>query len=95
MERFDCLINADKHQSSFQRLSIGVALIFVLLWVAGCATLHKDFPRSESYALEPSRVGTLARVTDKIQADLEPDESGFLMLARNDQALRWRLALAD
>jgi putative cardiolipin synthase len=95
MERVSCLINAGKYQSNLQKLSISVVLIFVLLWVAGCATLQKDFPRSESYALEPSRVGTLARVTDKIQADLKLNESGFLMLARNDQALRWRLALTD
>jgi hypothetical protein len=60
MERVSCLINAGKYQSNLQRFSISVVLIFVLLWVAGCATLQKDFPRSESYALEPGPAGTLA-----------------------------------
>lgn len=95
MERLSCLTAVGKHTCNRLRLSTCLFLSIVLLWVAGCATLQKDFPRSGSYVLEPGPAGTLARVTDKIQADLEPNESGFLMLARNDQALRWRLALAD
>lgn len=95
MERLSCLTAVGKHTCNRLRLSNCLLLSVVLLWVAGCATLQKDFPRSESYALEPGPAGILARVTAKIQADLKPNESGFLMLARNDQALRWRLALAD
>jgi len=84
-------------QHKYKRLKClsALLLIFALVGVSGCATLQKDFPRSESYALAPGPTGTLARATAKIQADLKPNESGFLMLARNDQALRWRLALAD
>jgi len=95
MERFSCLTFSVKNKCNLQRLSAGVFLIWGLLMLSGCATLQKDFPRTESYALEPSMRGTLARVTNKIKTDLESNESGFLMLANNDQALRWRLALAD
>jgi putative cardiolipin synthase len=70
-------------------------LSLVLLWVAGCATIQKDFPRTESYAQPPSTEGVLARAAKEMLGDLKPNRSGFLMLARNDQAFRWRLALID
>jgi len=95
MKRFSCLTAVSKHTCNRLRLSTCLLLIFVLLWITGCATLQKDFPRLESYAQEPGPTGTLARVTEKIQADLGPNRSGFMMLARNDQALQWRLALTD
>ena len=53
MERSRCLTIADKLKCNLQRISIGVTLIVALLLLNACATLQKDFPRSESYALEP------------------------------------------
>ncbi|MFC1830171.1 phospholipase D family protein [Thermodesulfobacteriota bacterium] len=91
--KFSAISGKRKSRSSclFNR----VLLIFLIFSVTACTTLQKDFPRQESYALLPGTSGTLADAGEKIRANLNESQSGFMMLDRNEPALRWRLALID
>jgi len=57
--------------------------------------IPKDYPRTASYSFEPSPDSQLAKIARDITDTFGPDKSGFLTLDRNDEALSWRLALAD
>lgn len=52
-------------------------------------------PRTASYALAPSQEVRLTELTNEIAATHGSSASGFLPIDRNDEALRWRLMLAD
>lgn len=76
----------------------GIILITVIL--SGCLsvprTLPKDTtPKAVSYTYEPPPDNRLAVFSDQLLAKAPEDASGFFMLARNDDALKWRLLLAD
>jgi putative cardiolipin synthase len=67
-----------------------------MFWLGACAPkLSKDLPKSESYAFQPSREGILAQVAGNISVKFGKDKSGFLAVPKNDEALKWRLALVD
>ena len=70
-------------------------LLLVAFFVNGCATLPPAPPQPEVYALPPATSGAVAEVSAKLADIYGPAQSGFLLLARNDEALDWRLALAD
>ncbi len=72
-----------------------VLFITSLALLNGCATIPKDYPRSESYAAEPSPDSQLAHVARAVQAEFGPDVSGFVPIDHNDEALVWRLMVAD
>jgi putative cardiolipin synthase len=73
---------------------LGLGLLVTL--VTGCRSLPRDFdPPEPTHALDPPPAGGLARFADACAPRLGPDESGFLLLERGDEALRWRLALID
>ena len=67
----------------------------MFLGLIACAPLPKDYPRSESYAFKPSTDGELARLAQEIETQYGESISGFFLLDRNDEALKWRLLLAD
>jgi putative cardiolipin synthase len=69
------------------------ALLCFLL--AACASLDPNFPRSPSYTIEPPTDGRLSRYTDALLEGQHGYVSAFYILNRNDEALLWRLALAD
>ncbi|MEQ9606224.1 MAG: phospholipase D-like domain-containing protein, partial [Kiloniellaceae bacterium] len=66
------------------------------LWLAGCATLPAELPQGpEGFALAPQPDGPLATVEEAFAMPVGPEVSGFRLLASNEEALRWRLALID
>jgi len=80
-----------------------VAVVAVALALAGCATQQPSStsaaapaPRpAPQAALAPAADGPFAAIEAGIRAQHGPDVSGFWLLDRNDDGLRWRLALID
>lgn len=69
-------------------------LLLAALWLA-CRSLPEALPPvAVDAALAPAASGPLARVERSARPRIG-EGSGFLLLDRNDEALRWRLALAD
>ena len=72
--------------------------MLLMLLLNACATRHipkEPPPKTKSYAMAPSRDGQLAILADNISAKFGRDTSAFLLIDHNDEALRWRLMLAD
>ena len=84
------------------RLGSGIAhnlrilwlLLFALVFLA-CATLPTPEGKTPSYAYDPHPDSRLAVVTDNLIKNVDDVHSGFFKLFRNDDAMRWRLLLAD
>ncbi len=71
-------------------------LIFIFsLVVSGCATLPAPPDKPHVYSLPPAASGTLNEVAEKIDATNGHGLSDFLLIRRNEDALKWRLALID
>jgi len=72
-----------------------IVLALAVTAVSGCRSLPSDFePPEPTYALDPAAGGALAELTVACEARFV-DKSCFLLLDRNDDDLRWRLALID
>ena len=65
------------------------------LWLVGCSTLPQKPPTDASYTSPRSSEGALAEVTAQLDQTLMPDDSAFLLIPSNDEAMNWRLALID
>jgi len=77
------------------RIPAGLIATLALV-LSGCSTLPETLPMgAQSFALAPQPDGPLAAVESALQKRLRPGESGFHLLDRNEQGLRWRLALID
>ena len=64
--------------------------------LSACASLPRNIePLPEQFALPPATAGLLADMDSSIARTHEPDQSGFLLLDNNADALTWRLALID
>lgn len=73
-----------------------IACLAVIAFSLACSTLPKQAPeKTESFGLEPTTDGVLADVTNAIRSKNSGEHSGFSLLDSNEEALRWRLALAD
>jgi len=70
-------------------------VVVTALAISGCAILPSPPPTSHVYSLPPAESGMLAEVSSRVNDVHGPEESGFLLLTRNDEALKWRLALID
>lgn len=70
-------------------------LFLISVFTCGCGTLPPRPPIPDVYALPPASSGTLAEVSRVFSDTHEPGECGFLLLPRNDEALKWRRALID
>jgi putative cardiolipin synthase len=93
----DNIYSVSRHRSLIQS---GLCLVF--LWLSfiavvllACTTLPKPEIKSLTLAYEPHPERRLAAVTRDLLKGMGPETSGFFMLLRNDEALRWRLLLAD
>ena len=88
-----------QYKMRFFRLLVHVGLSVCLgggvLFTAGCATLPKNPPRMESHTLGPADAGVLADISVAARENFQPDESAFMLLEDNADALLWRLALID
>lgn len=69
------------------------ALISLLL--TGCAHIPENPDKEVSFSMEPATDGMLVDASEAALADADNIESAFLLIPRNDEALRWRLALID
>ena len=70
-------------------------LLLVVLVFLACATLPTPETKTISYSYEPHPDSRLAVVTRHLIEDVDDGASGFFKLFRNDDAMRWRLLLAD
>ena len=74
----------------------GLLLLLLIQFIGyGCTTLPPAPPQPVVNSLLPAESGVLADISKHITGALEPYESAYLLLSRNDDALNWRLALAD
>jgi putative cardiolipin synthase len=97
-------MNALTHPTALPREEVRTwlwhaATAVVLLSIFGLIScgknIPKDYPRTASYSFEPSPDSQLAQIAKKINDKFGQDKSGFLALDKNEEALKWRLALAD
>ena len=86
----------------FHRLRVGSAQNLTIFWLLlitwlflSCTTLPDPGMKTLTLAYEPHPDSRLAIVSRDLIADKDVGESGFLKLFRNDDAMRWRLLLAD
>jgi putative cardiolipin synthase len=84
------------------RIGFGIAQglkifgILLATWVLlACATLPTPEGKTPSYSYEPRPNNRLAVVTRNLIQNVDDGHSGFFKLFRNDDAMRWRLLLAD
>ena len=72
------------------------ALIGALALVVSCAGAHKELPRPPAgYAQPPRATGAFGALEASVRERGGPDASGFMLLDRSEEGLRWRLALID
>ena len=70
-------------------------LLLIAVAFFACSTLPNPEMKTLTLAYEPSSESRLVVKTTDLLKGRDPGISGFFMLLRNDEALRWRLALAD
>ena len=77
---------------AFSLSKIGCLL---LLLVAGCAHIPKNPDKPVTYSHAPAEKGMLATSSEAVLKKAEEGDSAFMLIQRNADALRWRLALID
>jgi putative cardiolipin synthase len=90
------------HALSSYRLKLGIVhnlkpiwLFLIALMFLACASLPTPERKMPSHAYDPSPDSRLAVITSNLIEDAEDGTSGFIKLFRNDDAMRWRLLLAE
>ncbi len=68
-------------------------LLPLALILSSCPSL--EIQRTESFSLAPPSHGLLAELSERVRRSAPSGDSGLLLLAENDAALRWRLAMID
>ena len=93
----DDIYSVGRHRSLIQPgrnlVLLGLSLIAILLFA--CTTLPKPEIKRLTLAHEPHPERRLAVAAQDLLKGEGSETSGFFMLLRNDEALRWRLLLAD
>jgi putative cardiolipin synthase len=72
-----------------------MACLAIALAIAGCAAPPVTPPPPASYAAAPRPDSRFAPLEARIGAEHGPDASGFRLLDRNADGLKWRLLLVD
>lgn len=70
-------------------------LALLMLISAGCTTLPPAPPQPVVNSLPPAPSGAITEIADRVAHKLKDNDSAYLLLSRNDDALNWRLALSD
>ena len=106
MQRFlflmkSCSLN-DTRLASCPSKGYRAAHLLMILWLVlmmvtfyGCQSLPKPETKTVSYAHDPLPERKLAVIAADLLNGTPSGTSGFLSLLRNDEAMRWRLLLAD
>lgn len=78
------------------RLNSSLTILLCLVLISpGCTTLPPAPPQPVVNSLPPAKSGVLTDISNRITGKLKQNESAYLLLPRNDDALNWRLAMAD
>ena len=76
-------------------LNFSFFLALAMLFSA-CTSVRKDYPDPDpSYASKPADHGTFAEIDFAFAQKHGTQKSGFLLLDKSEEALKWRLALID
>jgi putative cardiolipin synthase len=76
--------------------NLGIFWLLLIIWLLlACTTLPDPGMKTLTLAYEPHPDSRLAIVSRDLTANKGIGESGFFKLFRNDDAMRWRLLLAD
>ena len=67
----------------------------LILICSGCSTLSPASPQAFVRSLPPAASGSITEISNGVASKLKQNESAYLLLSRNDEALNWRLALVD
>lgn len=79
---------------NYSCILISYFLLF-FIGLTGCSTLKPVARQPIVMSLPPAESGILNTVSSQIKVAHGPDQSGFLLLSNNRDALNWRLALID
>jgi putative cardiolipin synthase len=71
-----------------------LAILFVALLFSGCATVPKDYPRTESTAFQDYLDTSVGQLFEEA-AQQHPGESGFAIITEGRRAFTARIALVD
>ena len=97
--KFNFTFNPIRHQSlSFRvawELKILWLLLFITLVLLSCTTLPNPEIKTVSFAYDPPADSRLAVASRQLVGQVNYGKSGFLKLFRNDDAMHWRILLAD
>ena len=92
----------DTGWTACQRMNYRAGHLLIILWLVlvmvtsyGCQSLPKPESKTVSYAQDPLPDRKLAVITRDLLNGTPSGTSGFLSLLRNDDAMRWRLLMAD
>lgn len=72
-----------------------IAAMGITLLLSGCAHIPENPDKPVSYSHAPVSEGLLARSSTSVLANRSEDESAFMLIPKNSDALNWRLALID
>jgi putative cardiolipin synthase len=70
-------------------------LLAALLGLTACSSMPKNPVKTVTMTRPKAETGLLVRSSDAILAERKQDESAFMLISENAEALRWRLALID
>ncbi|MDF7798796.1 phospholipase D family protein [Pontiellaceae bacterium B1224] len=70
-------------------------ILGLILFVSGCAHIPGNPDKPAGCSQAPATTGALAAFSDAVLEQNGPDESSFMLIPRNSDALNWRLALID
>jgi putative cardiolipin synthase len=77
------------------KLCLKIVLSGVLLIAVGCAHIPKNPDKPVSYSHRAADEGLLAESSKTVLTGYAEDQSAFMLIQRNSDALKWRLALID
>lgn len=77
------------------KVSSVLLVALVILFLYGCTTLPPIPPQPVASSLPPAPSGIIADLSMRVSGQLYANDSAYLLLSRNDDALNWRLALVD
>jgi len=78
----------------WSRIGFLISISMGMLALVACSSLPENPYKPESQSLTATQ-GTLRQQSQIMQKNLKEDESAFLLIPKNEEALRWRLALID
>ena len=76
-------------------ISSRITLISITLLVAACSTLQKNPEKPVSYSHSQAKNGTLVESSNAVLENAKEEQSAFMLIQKNTDALLWRLALID